>query len=96
MILVRVRCAKCWTILHKVERRPESWEDDDLLVMRCRRCDMPDPTRIVDVLIRKGLDSMGLMASVPWATLRPSIEKAERTGKTQDHGIRVLDHPDDG
>lgn len=95
MILVKVRCHRCWTVLHEVEHRPATWDDPDLHVLRCRRCDLPDPRRIVKVMMRKDVDGIGLLAAVPWALLREPIELAERTGKTQDFGIRVLDRPNE-
>lgn len=90
MILVNIRCGNCWSVLHRVGGRPGPADDSTILVRRCRRCDMPNPPRVADVMIRKGIDGFPMLAAVPWQSLQESIERAERTGKTQDFPVRVV------
>ena len=92
MTLVNIRCHRCRNVLHAIEARPASW-DGAVNIRRCRRCDFPDPGRIAAVLTSKGLDGMGIAATMPWSMLRAAIERAEKTGKVQSFAVRVSDDP---
>lgn len=90
MILVEVRCYRCNRILGSVEAPPDDWSGI-FSVVRCRKCDIPDPSRMASVLISSGRDSFGLTGEIPWEMLQPSIRQAQRSGKTQEFKVRVVE-----
>lgn len=93
MILLKIRCGRCRRVLKEIAERPKSW-DGELSVLRCR-CDLPSVERIVDVLMKKQIDGMGMVARVPWSMLREPIERAQKRGKPVDFAITVSDSPSD-
>lgn len=96
MRLVEVRCYRCGGLLATVDTPPVDWSES-LSFVRCRKCDLPSPGRIVDVLISSGRDSFPTTGKLPWKMLRASIAKAQRTGRTQKFEARVLEAtPDEG
>lgn len=78
MILVKVRCRRCRSVVAEIHERPEAW--DGVFTFLMCKCERPDPGRIVDVLIRKGIDSMPVTREIPWSELRPHVESALRPG----------------
>lgn len=90
MTLVEVRCYKCGRVLLPVDEPPADWSGS-VSFTRCRRCDLPDPSRIADVLLSSGRESFALTGVIPWRMLRASIAKAQRTGKTVRFDVRVVE-----
>ncbi len=81
MTLVRILCRHCRTTLATVDEVPLDWSGE-ITFLRCRRCDLPSPERLVGVLHKKGASSMSLTLVIKLASLRADIVGASRTGKT--------------
>lgn len=84
--LVNVRCGGCRRVLGVVYAVPAD-TSEPFTFMRCQKCDLPTPARMVDVLMSKGMDAMGVTGIIPWDELRPSAETAWRRGRAQDLSI---------
>lgn len=83
MILVKIRCRRCRSVLAEIRERPLDW-NGVYTFLACGKCERPDPSRIVDVLIRKNIDSMQVCREIVWEDMRAQVEAAIRTGKPTD------------
>lgn len=89
MTLVRIRCRRCHRVLatvdewQAVESRRAGWSGC-VEFGRCRRCDLPDPRRVVGVMSAQGVDAMPLNRRIDYAELRPHVERALRLARTID------------
>lgn len=79
--MVKICCYRCRRVLTTVDEVPTDWTGT-VEFLRCSKCDLPDPGRIVDVLLKSGLDGFPMLAAVHTADLRESIVKAQRTGRS--------------
>jgi len=84
VILIRIRCRKCLRVLVEISDPPTLNSDGQVTFLRCRKCDLPDPGRIVDVMITQDVDAFPMNWQVGWNDLRRHAEKARRTDKTVD------------
>ena len=84
MVLLRVQCEKCNRELISIDAVPEKW--DGALTFTMCKCERPDPRRIVDVMLKKGVDALPICREIAWTELRQHVETAWRTGRT----VRLL------
>lgn len=91
MTLVRIRCHSCQRVLARVEKPPTDWSGS-MTFTRCRKCDLPSPGRLIEVIQKTGRKSgFRIAGEVPWEMLRNSIRDAQKTGKPQNFPVRVID-----
>ena len=94
MILIEIRCSKCRGRLGTIETAPTDW-GGTFNVMRCRKCYVPPPGKLVDVLVKAGEPAYGLSLEFPLNSVRKEIAIAQKTGKTvvvsvQDPGVHAI------
>jgi hypothetical protein len=79
--LVIVRCKKCGTQLGSLDAMPDDWSGY-LTVLRCRKCVIPAPRRLIGVLIQQKAKEFALTGGIPLEQLRPHAHKARNRGRT--------------
>jgi hypothetical protein len=85
MSLVIIRCGSgsCrGTLLGSLDDMPTDWTGS-LTVLRCRKCVIPSPRRILKVLGQKKATGFALTVEIPLADLRPYAEKAAREQRAE-------------
>lgn len=95
MNYVVLRCAQCRAVLCRVPAvEPPNWSDTTVFVPRCRSCDMPDPRRIVDYMMRKDVDGVPLGGDMPMYAIREEVTKARAKGKDVGVSVRFSEDAD--
>lgn len=84
--LVVLRCRTCRKRLGTVDAVPADWSQT-VTVHRCRKCDMPDPRRIVGELIRHDREGEPLAGLLPLWAVRDEVERADRSRKPVHVGV---------
>lgn len=87
MILVRLRCHACRTVLAEISEPAPAW-DDMVTWRRCRKCYMPETGAIQSIKRAPGQTSIPLMLQASASSIRKEIERALATGKTQNVAVR--------
>lgn len=83
-VLVRIRHKRCGRVLGVVT--DETTPAKVFWFGVCRKCDLPSPERVADVLVSSGRDGFPLTRGVSWADIRPRIAEAKSAG----HPIDLL------
>jgi hypothetical protein len=79
--LVIVRCQRCGEVLGKLDTMPQDWSGPPLTVPRCRKCAVPDPDKLIDVLRQQRAAGFAMYQEIPLPELRPHALKAHARGK---------------
>lgn len=84
MSLVIIRCKRCRTPLGSLDAMPNDWSGS-LTILRCRKCVIPSPRRLLKVFAQQGATGFSLAVEVPLADLRAHAVEAQRRG----HAVSV-------
>lgn len=80
MSLVIIRCKNCRTQLGSLDAMPDDWTGN-LTVLRCRKCVIPSPRRLIHVLRSQRARGFALAVNVPLTELQSHAVKAKATGR---------------
>lgn len=80
MSLVELRCKRCGRPLGSLDAIPTEW-NGTLTIARCKKCDIPSVSKIVDVLISQSADSYALTVEIPLTQLKVDALKAKARGR---------------
>lgn len=78
--LVIIRCKHCRTRLGSLDVMPDDWSGN-LNVLRCRKCVIPTPRKLLGAFIRQQATGFALTVDIPLADLQQHAIKAKRTGR---------------
>jgi hypothetical protein len=92
MSLVIVRCQRCGRRLGSLDAMPDDWSGN-LPVARCRKCAIPTPGRIMQVLRRTGARGFAMGMDIPLAELRDAARKAQARGRPVSVDIPPIARP---
>lgn len=85
---VVLRCAQCRAVLCRVPAvDPPDWSETTVFIPRCRACDMPSPSRVVDYMFRRDVEGVPLGGDMPMYAIREEVVKARTREK--DVGVSV-------
>lgn len=90
---VRVRCTKCRRVLG-VATRENTSEGEDFWFTRCRKCDIPPPGRLIQVLVKTGRQRLHLKAALSYDQIESALRSSESRGRPTDIDVRVADPGD--
>jgi hypothetical protein len=80
--LVIVRCKRCGEALGSLDTMPDDWSGK-LTVLRCPKCVIPSPGRLVRILKQqKAAAGFAMAVEIPLADLRHHALKAKSRGRT--------------
>ena len=80
--LVIIRCGKCNKQLGSLDEMPTDWSGK-LTVVRCRKCVIPSPRRLLKVFDQQKATGFALTVEIPLADLRRAAKKAVRSGHAE-------------
>jgi hypothetical protein len=85
--LVIIRCQRCRARLGSLDTMPDDWTGT-LTVSRCRKCVIPSPRRVVEVIAGQRAEGFAMKQMIPLAELRPHALKAKAGGRPETVNIR--------
>ncbi len=86
--LVIIRCSGCRARLGSLDAMPDDWTGN-LTVIRCRKCVIPAPRRLLEVLAKQQATGFGAAINIPLAELKAHALKANAKG----HAVTVSVKP---
>jgi hypothetical protein len=82
LVIVRCSSPKCRAVLGSLDVMPQDWSGT-LNILRCRKCVIPRPRRLLRVLASQNATGFALTADIALADLRRAAEKAVRSGHAE-------------